>query len=257
MIKFFRQIRFKLMNENKTSRYFKYAIGEIVLVVIGILIALQINNWNENQKEEKKAQILFEDLYVELEDAAKNIKRNNIGNEVYVNFLGEILNKWDTLDLGVITNIRKNKFDFVNFSTLFYLSSYSQFNDVNSDMYQKAINDGTINLIDKDFTNMLSSTYRIIFRLNEIINQEYELGKEINLHIANNYSDILVQSKIGKNPSIDNETLNKLFFAFRTDGALKHLIKSRLDLARIRGLFLLKNSETITKDLKKFKPLLQ
>ncbi len=39
--------------ENKTGKYFKYAIGEIVLVVIGILIALQINNWNENQKEER------------------------------------------------------------------------------------------------------------------------------------------------------------------------------------------------------------
>ena len=36
--------------ENKTGKYFKYAIGEIVLVVIGILIALQINNWNENRK---------------------------------------------------------------------------------------------------------------------------------------------------------------------------------------------------------------
>lgn len=38
------------MSENKTGRYFKYAIGEIILVVIGILIALQINNWNENRK---------------------------------------------------------------------------------------------------------------------------------------------------------------------------------------------------------------
>jgi hypothetical protein len=38
------------MEQNKTSRYFKYAIGEIILVVIGILIALQINNWNESRK---------------------------------------------------------------------------------------------------------------------------------------------------------------------------------------------------------------
>lgn len=38
------------MSENKTGKYFKYAIGEIVLVVIGILIALQINNWNESRK---------------------------------------------------------------------------------------------------------------------------------------------------------------------------------------------------------------
>jgi len=50
MIKFFRQIRKSYLLENKTSKYFKYAIGEIILVVIGILIALQINNWNENRK---------------------------------------------------------------------------------------------------------------------------------------------------------------------------------------------------------------
>ena len=50
MIKFFRNIRKDLMEKNKTSRYIKYAIGEIILVVIGILIALQINNWNENRK---------------------------------------------------------------------------------------------------------------------------------------------------------------------------------------------------------------
>ena len=50
MIKFFRKIRQNLLSEGKTGKYFKYAIGEIILVVIGILIALQINNWNENRK---------------------------------------------------------------------------------------------------------------------------------------------------------------------------------------------------------------
>ena len=52
MIKFFRKIRYDLMEKNKTVKYFKYAIGEIVLVVIGILIALSINNWNENRKSD-------------------------------------------------------------------------------------------------------------------------------------------------------------------------------------------------------------
>ncbi|MBT8324660.1 MAG: hypothetical protein KJO96_05115 [Winogradskyella sp.] len=42
------------MSENKTGKYFKYAIGEIILVVIGILIALQINNWNESNKLKKE-----------------------------------------------------------------------------------------------------------------------------------------------------------------------------------------------------------
>lgn len=60
MFKFFRQIRQNLIMQNKTANYIKYAIGEIVLVVIGILIALQINNWNEIRKtnlEEQRALI--------------------------------------------------------------------------------------------------------------------------------------------------------------------------------------------------------
>jgi hypothetical protein len=50
MIKFFRAIRKDLMEKNKTGKYLKYAIGEIILVVIGILIALQVSNWNERKK---------------------------------------------------------------------------------------------------------------------------------------------------------------------------------------------------------------
>lgn len=47
MINYFRRIRQNLLSKGKTRKYLKYAIGEIILVVIGILIALQINNWNE------------------------------------------------------------------------------------------------------------------------------------------------------------------------------------------------------------------
>ena len=54
MLKFFRNIRQKLITENRFSKYMVYAVGEIFLVVIGILIALQINNWNEAHKTEQK-----------------------------------------------------------------------------------------------------------------------------------------------------------------------------------------------------------
>ena len=78
MIKFFRQIRYKLMNENKTGKYFKYAIGEIILVVIGILIALQINNWNEQNKEDALEQEyycrLLEDVDQDIEQIDGNIE---------------------------------------------------------------------------------------------------------------------------------------------------------------------------------------
>ena len=49
MLRIFRNIRQKLAAENNIAKYLRYAIGEIFLVVIGILIALQINNWNENR----------------------------------------------------------------------------------------------------------------------------------------------------------------------------------------------------------------
>jgi len=69
MIKFFRHIRQRMLKENRFSRYFLYAIGEIVLVVIGILIALQINNGNVDRTERKveKEYIasLIEDLAVD------------------------------------------------------------------------------------------------------------------------------------------------------------------------------------------------
>ena len=71
MIKFFRNIRKAMINQNRASQYLFYAIGEIVLVVIGILIALQINNWNELRKgsiaEDKYVNNLIQDLKNDLE----------------------------------------------------------------------------------------------------------------------------------------------------------------------------------------------
>ena len=68
MIKFFRKIRQSSLMENKTGKYFKYAIGEIVLVVIGILIALQINNWNQNRIENKEVKTYLNNLIQDLND---------------------------------------------------------------------------------------------------------------------------------------------------------------------------------------------
>lgn len=66
MIKFFRRIRQGLLSESKFSKYIFYALGEIFLVVIGILIALQINNWNENQRDQKTSIILANSITQDL-----------------------------------------------------------------------------------------------------------------------------------------------------------------------------------------------
>ena len=65
MIKFFRKIRYNLMEQNKTGKYLKYAIGEIALVVIGILIAIQLNDWNQNRIERKEYNLVLLNLQEE------------------------------------------------------------------------------------------------------------------------------------------------------------------------------------------------
>jgi hypothetical protein len=67
MIKFFRRIRQQLLSENKFSKYLIYAIGEIFLVVIGILIALQINNWNQQRIQNKNEQLALKNLKQDFE----------------------------------------------------------------------------------------------------------------------------------------------------------------------------------------------
>ena len=67
MIKFFRKVRQNLLMENKTGKYFKYAIGEIILVIIGILIALQINNWKNYKTERETEKIILHEIQANLE----------------------------------------------------------------------------------------------------------------------------------------------------------------------------------------------
>ena len=86
MIKFFRHIRQSLIMENKTSKYLKYAIGEIVLVVIGILIALQINNWNESRKANENLIQLFERTQKELLYNIEHIMNIYRMNEYIMNY---------------------------------------------------------------------------------------------------------------------------------------------------------------------------
>ena len=67
MINFFRKIRYNLMEQNKTGKYFKYAIGEVVLVMVGILLALQVNNWNEDRVQQQKEIVNLIELKKSLE----------------------------------------------------------------------------------------------------------------------------------------------------------------------------------------------
>jgi len=91
MIKFFRRIRQKSLSENKISKYILYAIGEIVLVVIGILIALQINNWNENRKDRLAENIALTNLKLDIEEGIKALQVHLKSQEIWIEDCVEIL----------------------------------------------------------------------------------------------------------------------------------------------------------------------
>lgn len=82
MVKLFRNIRKKLVAEGKTANYLKYAIGEIFLVVIGILLALEVNNWNEQRKarvqEIRQLKNIQEDILLDKKDVIWNIEAHNL-----------------------------------------------------------------------------------------------------------------------------------------------------------------------------------
>ncbi|MCA0154264.1 DUF6090 family protein [Winogradskyella vincentii] len=98
MIKFFRKIRQNLLSENKFSKYLIYAIGEIVLVVIGILIALQINNWNEERKIENMGKEYIGEIYTDLKNEVSNIEEILIGLRTQANGTENVLSFFESKD---------------------------------------------------------------------------------------------------------------------------------------------------------------
>jgi hypothetical protein len=127
MIKFFRHIRQRLLTEGKLARYLAYAIGEIVLVVIGILIALQLNNWNSEQKERalevetlKELRTAFEEDLMDINYNLDRHKSGLIASERLLNAFDQELPYNDSLDrhFGQYLNISVLVYSTGAFETL-------------------------------------------------------------------------------------------------------------------------------------------
>ena len=147
MIKFIRKIRQKLLSENKFSKYLIYAIGEIILVVIGIVIALQINNWN-TERENKKLktvylQALVNDLAKDTVDINRIVKIQKADLESTQNFLKRIHSTTATID--TIIKMAKKEYNY----------SFSVKRDYANNTFNTIISSGNIELFDKELVEML------------------------------------------------------------------------------------------------------
>ena len=154
MIKLFKNIRKNMLKEGKTTNYLKYAIGEIVLVVIGILIALQVNNWNEQRKDKNK-----ETLYL------TNIREEIMGDSLY--YENGWFKSYPRKLEGLLTaksyamgnyNI-KDTIAFLGVAS--YAGKYSIGNfGINSRTYEELVSTGNLSLIsDPELKNRIVSYY--------------------------------------------------------------------------------------------------
>ena len=129
------------METGKTAKYFKYAIGEIVLVVIGILIALSINNWNNELENKKTAQNIVENLNLEF-------KQNKVTLEESINFHKSILKS--TKDMMNLIGQSKKVLNKYNLDSLISISLDYREYVPSQVVYADLISSGRLNIISSD-----------------------------------------------------------------------------------------------------------
>ena len=195
MIKFFRKIRQNLLSEGKTRKYFKYAIGEIVLVVIGILIALQINNWNEegklNNKRQQYYNQLIEDINKDINITTNTITQFETHNQQYLDNLNNYTNEDITLS-ELLNNYRQIK-----------LKAHQM--RFNSSTMTSLISSGDIELLEPKLRNKLID----LARLQELTIKDFDFTNNGASGIVQNISSMLGSIPLQKNLEKHN-SLNEL-----------------------------------------------
>ncbi len=190
MIKFFRQIRYKLMEQNKTSRYLKYAIGEIILVVIGILIALQINNWNEDRKTRQSEIKYLTNIKLDIErdlvalDTQIKLRKNKFATtESLILHIDGVkpISDLDVLSKNVFSTINEERFT------------------PNNSTYTELTSSGNLSLIEND------SIKRLLLELEELY-KDNQFGIE---HEAFEYKEY-INKQLFK--FVDMDKLKKAFY---------------------------------------------
>ena len=151
MIGFFRKIRKKLADDNKPLKYMRYAIGEILLVVIGILIALQINNWNE-EKKDRSLEIEF----------LKRLKSDLLIDSTYYSRRIKDSENYVMSNIDFITELYKAQQNYTDVKNLFEkLTLGSEQLVSQNSAYLELINDGKLNLIrNSELKSALIGYYR-------------------------------------------------------------------------------------------------
>jgi hypothetical protein len=200
MIKFFRRIRQDLLSRGKTGKYIQYALGEIILVVIGILIALQINNWNQNNQlkklEHEYIMLLKEDLNLDIQHFSDQI--DILSKDIqYVDNLFLMINDPKATPKTLDSLIKAN---------LNVFGVYDDYN-INNSTYLALQNSGNINLLQKEIRKQLTNLNKAQKRHVLLIKDNSEaLGEK-----AINFLDLVPFSDNSKNQRTSTNIYNQLW----------------------------------------------
>ncbi len=240
MLKFFRRIRRKLLDQGNVKKYLIYAFGEIILVVVGILIALQVNNWNEARKSNAKANQLSAVLYDELlkvKDYHEHFFAPALEDEIKNTAF--FLQNWETLSLDTLKKFRHEQLKFSllkNSGAITGIMGFQYFHDPEFPFYKTAVNDGTISIIkNKEFVNRLSLIYiqgseRMDFFEQGIVG----ISQTADQHILQNYDDLFADPGEANGAPWNDEAVQLVFEAIGEDNKLRYLVDQRLSTMKTK-----------------------
>ena len=223
MIKIFRKIRQNLLSEGKTGKYLKYAIGEIVLVVIGILIALQINNKNQQRISFNEEQVLLKILKDDFTNRLNELEYLNVGRQNAVDIIEQLM--------SLIDNQQNGYDDKVMDSLLAMSTTTYRFNEKFATM-DMLFNSGKVNALSNDSLKFLLSNWpanveEMLEEQRLIVTNFYELEKSLSKYVS--LRDIY-QNFSWSNydiPDIGPSTIQKDYKGLLNDSSFENLIASK------------------------------
>jgi len=168
MLKFFRKTRQGLISDGNLKKYLLYAIGEILLVMIGILLALQVNNWNENRIDKKAESQYYQQIKRQINDDINILKGNMVYNQRYLKqfkFAIQIIEKNDRSKLDTLALLSRN------------LTRYSDFHR-KSNIHETMVNSGEIKLLrNNEIIEKLQRLEEVYIYINQLEETHYEVIK--------------------------------------------------------------------------------
>ena len=224
MIKFFRHIRKDLMEKNKTGKYLKYAIGEIILVVIGILIALAINNHNKYREEIRQEQIILKQLK---EDYKSNLAQLENKIEMRREIIAQSL---DILELTSNSSAINDDSLSIRFATLFMDPT---FDPIDIDV----VSSGNIKLIRND------SLKRLFSHWTSDIKAYVESEQIQHNHYISEVIPFMKQVGIMRNVNHVFWSAQKLRMGFLDKGANNMVLTPGMSLKEIEAKSILENPQ--------------